>query len=258
MNKVESLEKLGLTPSESAVLLFLTQNGLTRAPQIQASLELTKVATYRSLNSLIGKGLVRTTGDRRLQKFMAEPLQKLLAKYDRNIEELHGARAELEQWISELANSENQLYKDRKIQVYEGAEGYRLWLEDRLTGDTKLIREFGTSTYWWDFGRTQAEGKQLVMEYMRKRAHKDIKLKSIFTNNRDLPAHARTWDEYLKESRYLDMPAAPLLCLSMFGSRMGFYSGNDGIYRGVIIDDRFLTGMLSAIFDILWGQSEPL
>jgi sugar-specific transcriptional regulator TrmB len=256
MKTVASLEKFGLNEIEAAVFLFLTRQGAARAPQIQTALDLNKVAAYRALSALADKGLVTTSGDKRLQKYAAEPLQKLLVQYDRSIEEMHSARADLEQWVSELANQENQLYKERKIQVYEGAEGYRLWLEDRLKGDVTIIREFGHTLYWMDFAKPKEDGKRLVMEYMKKRAERGIELRSIFTNSRDLPTHAGTLKKYLKESRFLDMPSAPLLCLSIFGSKVGFYSGDKGHYRGVIIDDRFLAGMMTVIFDSLWDRSE--
>jgi sugar-specific transcriptional regulator TrmB len=258
MNTVASLQKLGLSESEAAVFLFLTQHGTAKAPEIQTALDLNKVAAYRALNALGDKGLVTTFGDKRVQKYAAEPLQKLLVQYDHNIQELHDARTELNQWISELADQENQLYKERKIQVYEGLEGFRLWNKERLSDDVKIIREFGHNFFWLDIAKTRNAGQAATIEYMHRRIQKNISLRSIFTGSRDIPAHARTRKDYLKQSRYLDMPSVPTLCLSIFGSRFGYYSGDKEVYRGVIINDRLLASMMQLVFDNLWEQAEPV
>jgi sugar-specific transcriptional regulator TrmB len=258
MNTMASLQRLGLSDTEAAVFLFLTQHGTTRSPEIQTALALNKVATYRALNALGDKGLVTTVGEKRVQKYTAEPLQKLLAQYDRNIQELYDARADFEQWISDLTKQEDQLYKERKIQVYEGVEGFRLWIEERLKGDVKVINEFGHNLFWLDFADSKKAGQHDVIEYMNSRLKKGIALRSIFTGDRNIPAHARTRKDYLKESRFLDMPSVPTLNLSIFGSRIGFYSGDKKVYRGVIIDDRMLASMMLIIFENLWNQAEPV
>ncbi len=258
MNTVASLEKLGLSETEAAVFLFLTQHGIARAPEIQTALDLNKVAVYRALGTLNDKKLVSTSGDKRVQKYAAESPQNLLVQYDRNMQELHDARAGLEEWINELDKQENQLYKDRKIQVYEGVEGFRLWIDERLKGDVKIIREFGHNLFWLDFANSKMAGQADNMAHMLTRIKKGISLRSIYTGSSEIPDHARTRKDYLKESRYLNMPSVPTLCLCVFGSRVGYYSGDKKDYRGVIIDDRLLASMMLLIFDNLWQQAEPV
>jgi sugar-specific transcriptional regulator TrmB len=256
MRSVASLEKLGLTEAEAAIFLFLTQHGSSYAPQIQSALEIQKVPTYRALNTLIARDLVITSGDRRRLKYIAEPMQKLLDQYDENIKELHTARDDLERFIDTLANQQNELYKERKIQVYEGVEGFRLWAEERLRSDVSMVREIGNNLFWRDFFSTKEEAEANTIRLGRERAEKKISIRSIFTKDRELPDYARTRPDLLKEVRFLDISSMPSLCLSMFGSRLGFFSGDGVTYRGMIIDDRMLASMLTIIFDLLWQQSE--
>lgn len=250
------LEKLGLSEIEAAIYLFLTQHGTSFAPQIQSALDLQKVPVYRALNALTARDLVTASGDKRRIKYTAEPTKKLLDQYDQNIKELHHARGDLEQLINTLAEQQNQLYKERKIQVYEGVEGLRLWLDERLRSDVDVIREIAHNYFWRDFLPTKAEADATIIKAGQQRVKKNIKMRCIFTGERDLPDYSRTRADLLKESRFLDISSDPSLCLSMFGSRVGFFSGDGTTYRGMIIDDRMLASMLTIIFDLLWEQSE--
>ena len=78
----------------------------------------------------------------------------------------------------------------------------------------------------------------------------------IHVGDRNLAQHSKTDPSNLKAARYLDMPGIATVNLSMFGTRVGYYAGDAGSYRGVIIDDRLLTQLIVGMFDLLWDRSE--
>ncbi len=256
MGSIDNLEKLGLSEAEAAVFLFLTQHGATLAPQIQSALGMAKVPAYRALNGLIARELVTAAGEPRRLKYTAEPTAKLLELYDRNIKEMHAARSGLEAFIETLAKQQNEFYKERKISVYEGLEGWRLWMEERLRGDVEMVREIGHNVFWQDFAETPERGQADTMKIAYARVAKGIPLRSVYTRDRDLPPNARTRSDLMKEVKFLKIESPGSLCLSMFGPRMGYFSGDGSNYRGIIVDDAILTAMLTGMFDLLWGQGE--
>lgn len=258
MQNIKSLQKLGLSETEAAVFLFLTQHGPSSGPQIQAALDIPKVPAYRALNSLDARDLVMTTGDKRRQRYIAQPSDMLLKQYDNDIAELRQAKAEMQTFVESQGSQDSQLYKERKVQVYEGIEGYRLWINERLRDEGIIIRQIADSRFWQDFSASPAVGEANTARDAAKRAAKGIELRSIFTRKADLPQHARTDLDNLKLTRYLAMPSTPTINLSMFGSRVGYFSGDGETYRGVIIEDKMLASLLIIIFDILWEQSETV
>lgn len=256
MQSLASLQQLGLSEPEAAVYMFLAQNGPSSAPQVQAALGLDKVPAYRALGSLDARDLIITTGDKRRQRYIAQPATKLLHQYDRHIDELRHAKAEMQAFIESLSDKDNQLYKQRNIQVLDGIEGYRLWINERLRDDVRVIRQISSSKFWQDFNARGIATNDTLHDG-DKRAAKGIELRSIFTS-RDNPKHSVTRPDNLKYTRYLALPAVPAINLSTFGPRVGYYSADGDTRRGVIIEDKLFANLLVVIFDLLWEQAEQV
>lgn len=259
MSIIASLEKLGLSEQEAAIFVFLAQSGPAKAPQIQAALAINKLAAYRALKRLTDGGFVITYGDKRLQKYAAVPLQKVVSEYDKNVHDIRQAQSEFEDWSKNLAQKEEQLYKDRKIQVYEGVEGLRLWYTERLNGDVPLIREFGNNLFWYKLPDSAEMGNIMTLDARHKRLDKKIPLQSIFVTDSSTDVvddHARTRADYMKETKVINIPGLPTGNISVFGTRFGFYTLENGVMRGVIVEDSTLAGLVNAIFEMLWQQAQ--
>ena len=139
MDAVDALEALDITPTESAIYLFLLQNGPSYGSQLQIALELQKVPVYRALKALKAKDYIEALGETRNQRFAARPVQTLLDAYDAKAKQLASAKQELESLITTLASHQNNLYKQNRIKIYEGKEGFRLWDEARIGKDVDII-----------------------------------------------------------------------------------------------------------------------
>lgn len=256
MKMQSALKELGLNANEAAVYLFLVQNGARYATQIQAALGMDKVPVYRALSALKDKEYVHSIGETRNQQFAARPIQKLLAKYDQRAEQLAAARLDIETFVRNLADKQHELYKENKIQVFEGTEGYRLWNEERLRGRVDTIREFGQNIFLEEFF-SPAEFDEYMRAYIKRRVAKGIRIMSMGDARRlrDFDASAPA---LLKEQRVVNTPENMDIFMSTFGSRFGFYTRQGGRYLGIIIDDSMLAMMITMFFDAMWDKGQKI
>lgn len=254
---MDALLDMGFSNNEAAVYVFLLQNGTSYAPQIQTALDLEKMPTYRALTSLRARGYVTAIGETRNQQFVAAPLETLLEEHEQRAQRLTKTRNDIEALARALADQQHALYTDRRIKLFEGTEGYRLWNEERLQGDTDLIREFGRQRYIDEFfSADELEG--YVAAYIKRRTAKRIPIRVLSASNEEVPHFDRTDKKILKQSRVVEIPTDVEAFLSVFGSRFGFYTKQSGRYVGVIIDDPMMARMMSMIFDVLWETGEDV
>ena len=256
MDISSALEKLGLSQTESNIYLFLLRNGPRHATHIQAALELQKVPAYRALNALKAKGCIDALGETRNQRFAARPVQTLLDKYDAQAKELAQARTSLESLVHTLANQQNELYKQNKIQIYEGVEGYRLWSEERLRGDVQVIRECGYDSFLHEFFSPE-EVRGHMQRYIARRVRKGIHMRCFHHAGEPLIDYDCSDPAKLKETRSVQLPKG-IAFISVFGSRFGFYTRQDGKYVGAIIDDAMLARTIEFFFDALWQHGKKI
>jgi sugar-specific transcriptional regulator TrmB len=255
MNTPVALKRLGMSAPEAQIYLFLLQHGQSSAPQIQAALNMEKVAVYRALTAMQANWYIERIGETRGQQFVALPIETLLKKYDDNITEFTAARSQIETFANELSKNRHDLYRQHNIQIFEGLEGYRLWNDERLKDGTTLIREYGRNDFLEQFF-TPEEVEPYMQAYIKHRVAKGIPIRVLADANAPIPPRDRSNKRILKESRAVPIPEGLDSFMSIFGEKVGFYSKQADEYFGIIIDDRMLSIMLCAFFDGLWAQGK--
>ena len=257
MDVTRALQKLGLNTTEAAIYLYLAQQEPCSGPQIQAALAFQKVPTYRALKALRTRGLIEAFGESRNQRFGALPLAKLLSRYDEQLQELSEARRGLESFMARLSERQDDLYKQKNITIYEGRSGYRLWTQERLRGDVKVIRECGRDDFLHELFPPE-EVRGFMEQYIERRVAKGIAMHLLHDSNETLIDYDHSDPAKLKETRTTKLPRELTSFISIFGSRFGFYTKRQGMYMGVIIDDAMLADMLAFFFDSLWQNSKQV
>ncbi|HSX30719.1 MAG TPA: helix-turn-helix domain-containing protein [Candidatus Saccharimonadales bacterium] len=252
-----ALQKLGLNTTESAIYLYLTQAGVSFAPQIQTALALDKVPTYRALKELKNQGFIEALGETRNQRFIALPLAKLLSRYDEQVSELREARSGLEAFMTRLTDQQSELYKQNNVTIYEGKAGYRLWNEQRLGKGVTTIREGGSDAFILDFF-SKAEVGDYMRDFIKRRVAKGINIKILHNAQEPLIDWDRSDPAILKETRSLTMPDGLQAYMSIFGNKFGFYTLQAGRYLGVIIDDPMTAQMMTWFFDGMWESGKKV
>lgn len=257
MNIPVALKRLGMSAPESQVYLFLLRHGQSSAPQIQAALNMEKVAVYRALNAMQANGYIEKIGETRSQQFVVFPIDTILKRYDERITELTTARDQMQAFAHELSETRHDFYRQRNIQVFEGVEGYRVWNDERLAGGVSLIREYGRNDFLEQFF-TPEEVESYMQAYIKRRVAKNIPIRILADANTPIPQRDRSNKRTLKEARAIPIPDGLDGFMSIFGDRVGFYTKQADEYFGIIIDDRMLAIMLCAFFDGLWSQGKSL
>jgi sugar-specific transcriptional regulator TrmB len=257
MKYARALAELGLTPTESDVYLFLLQNGQCNAPQIQAALNLDKMPVYRALGTLRDKGYAESFGETRNQLFAAAPIQTILDKYEERARALAEAREGIVSLMHDLTNKQQALYKENRITIYEGTDGYKLWMEERLNSGATTIRELGQNTFVGQFFTSQKEFDDYMWSYIHRRISKGIYVRSMGDKTRQRP-YDTSDPKLCKEARIIDLPERIDGIMTIFGNKFGFYTLQNGKYMGIIIDDPMLSKMMTLFYDALWEQGTPV
>src|SRR5690606_28402751 len=96
MQSIEkSLQKLGLTPNEISIYIYLLKNGDSTGTEIYTDNELDKSSAYEALSNLNAKGLVYTLGQKRNQKFGSIPANKLIEIAEEKEKELKKVKSDI-------------------------------------------------------------------------------------------------------------------------------------------------------------------
>ncbi|HSX05865.1 MAG TPA: helix-turn-helix domain-containing protein [Candidatus Saccharimonadales bacterium] len=257
MDVSAALQKLGLNRVESAIYLYLTQNGPSLGADLQTALAFQKVPTYRALKELKARGYIESLGQARNQRFAALPLATLLSRYDEQVQELRQARAGLESFMARLVDQQSDLYKQNNVKIYEGREGYRLWNEERIGKDVDMIRECGPDHFLYEFFSPE-EARAYMLNYIDRRLKKNIPIRIIHDTTEAIHDYDRTDRAVLKETHAVPLPPGLTTFMSIFGNRFGFYTRQNGRYVGVIIDDPMMTQLLIWFFDNVWQNGKKV
>jgi len=255
MRYVESLQALGLTENEIKVYGYLLRVGEASGRAIVLSSNLDKSSVYRSIAELEHKGLIYRIGERRNQKFVPYSHDKLLNLQRQKEEEIQNNRRELEAFINDLQTYAKKQYKSSNVLIFEGAEGYVAWNDARLYKKGSLIRELTTrraiEPYVKDYYR-------YMDDYISKRIKKGISMRVLFDTSEENDRIDITSKKLFKESRQIESKLKLDAIMSTFGTKCGFYSGEDKNAMGIIINDSLIANLINSMFDYMWERAKPV
>jgi len=163
MKITDVLAKIGLTDTESALYLFLLENGVSSPPQISRGTGVVRSNAHYVLKQLIEKGLV--TREKKGKRYVYGPNDpsSALALVERK-------KKVLEEAIPDL----RALYKKQKnkpvVKFYDGPEEVRAIFEDILESKSKQVLGFAST------------GKlfEIIPNYFQKRFQPELKKREIF------------------------------------------------------------------------------
>jgi sugar-specific transcriptional regulator TrmB len=255
LGNIKSLQKIGLTSNEIAVYLFLLRNGPNSGYNLYTGLDLDKASTYRALNSLIKLQLVNRSGSTKNQEFFIEDVYKLNELINKKEKEIVSVRNDFNELLKQIEQNSEELYKSQNIEVFQGKDGYHLWMERRLQGNHKLIRELGSKKFVLNI-IANPEYMPYMKKYIAKRIKKGISMYTLADTSEPHDGIDITDTKLLKMARQfpgkLDLDAF----LSTFGGYFGYYTNKSNKFMGVIIYDPFMTKLLNSVFEVLWQQSK--
>ena len=144
MNISNILQQLGFSKNEIDVYLAALELGLSSAQDIAKKANIKRTTAYSVLDSLVQRGFISKTKEKRKTRFLVEPPDKLLFIVS-NIEN------QLKTLLPELQALYNVKKKKPKIFFYEGKGAIQTVYEDTLRERPKEILEWNTDKFFTDF-----------------------------------------------------------------------------------------------------------
>jgi sugar-specific transcriptional regulator TrmB len=188
------LTKLGLEEREVEVYLALIALGIAPASHIAKQANLQRSNTYLVLRSLEEKGLVTMVERGKIQHFIPEPPEKLIAFTVQKERQLQHTKQLLEGALPYLRSISAPLANKPRVSISMGYDGVRQAYRDLLqkeyvaTLNAERIQEvFGTTVVDYFFGDSSKKvaGRELIVEndagkrYVREGANKQVHKKLL-------------------------------------------------------------------------------
>lgn len=255
MENIKSLQKLGLTSNEIDVYLFLIRNGPNSGANIYSTLGQDKASCYRALNSLIKLQLINRSGSTKNQEFFVEDVYKLNDLIGKKEKELASVRTDFNQILKMIEQNSEEVYKSQNIEIFQGKDGYPLWIERRLQGKHKLIRELGSKEFITAIIK-ESDYTPYMTKYIAKRIKKGIMMHSMADIRETVDGIDITSKALYKETRIFPKLLNLDAFISIWGDYFGYYTKKAGEFMGVAIYDPLMSRLLESIFDVLWDQSK--
>jgi sugar-specific transcriptional regulator TrmB len=168
------LLKLGFDQAEIDLYVLLVRLGVSSLDTLTEQSKKRKLTVVAAIDALMRRGLVGASDDQSRQVFFAEHPRKLQAYMENTIVALQTESKGLEREIIELAGEMD--FHQPKMRFYEGKEGLKNILEERLHLDAKQV---------FCFSPMQKVQRQFFPEeskqYQDTRKKRGIKYETIFS-----------------------------------------------------------------------------
>lgn len=248
-----TMAQLGFTYNEAEIYLYLVKHGESPGPEIFSALKLDKSSFYRSVKSMIHKGILYAIGEERNRKFGAnsvDQLEKLVEAEEIKVAQAKKAISILPQLIQDYTGSR---YQRKNITVINDANTYNKFLYDRLKCKSKLIRDLSgqqTASVYYD------NYDEVMADFISKRAKAGIFVRQL-TRVDEL---GEKWDKTSvamnKEVRVLPATFKHEAVFAAWDDNSVFFSKDRGNLVGVAIKDELITQLVCSMFDYIWEGSK--
>lgn len=125
----ESLAKLGFSPSEIKIYIFLLKNGCSYPHKISSETKINRSNIYEALDRLVSKGVVSFINKNKVKWFGASPLKSVLSLIQEQEEEIKKTKDSL---LNELNNLKVIPKSTLEANIFVGKKGLRMIFEEIL------------------------------------------------------------------------------------------------------------------------------
>jgi sugar-specific transcriptional regulator TrmB len=249
---IKDLIEYGLSEKEAAIYLALLELETANVNELAKSTGINRSSSYVVLDSLKKKGLVSTSDDKKVRKYIASSPDLLLLTMEESIQKQEAVRNKIRTSIPEL----KAIYKGTKhrpvVKVFEGEMGLIASFEDTLTSKEKVVRTYSSATNIFK------HLPDYLPLYIQKRFEKQIRMRGIHPDSdlhaRILQGEPKNFDSHMAipKSKF-SFPAD----FAIYDNKVGIMSlGGNPI--SVIIESKEIAETMKAIFDLAWEEAKRL
>lgn len=252
--KTDKLQAIGFTQKELDLYELLLKVGEVDAGRLIAETRLKRPTVYKSLYSLVEKGLVIQRELKGKSFFRPEPPEKLASIADSRIGQLEQARTDITALLPELTASYLLSVQRPVVSVFEGVSGLKKVFEDTLNEGQEIFALLQTGPV------EPMLAKWLEEVYVPKRVEKGIRAKVIVASSKGNSEYVRNDEKALRTTVVVPGDKFPFKHeLNIYGSKVAYinYAEGDKLI-GVVINHQRMADSMRAWFDLAWQGASKL
>lgn len=242
IEKIESIEELGLTPREAKVYLALLKLGLSPIGPIIKESGTPSSKIYETLNKLAQRGFVSTIITKNIKHFQAADPQVILDALDEKRREI------AEEVIPQLKRLQLNEGRGQEATIYEGLRGIKSIYE-------KMLRVLRKGDTLYVLG-TPAKAHELLetffLHFNKQRVKKGIKMKILYYPDAKKYAAKRKRMK-LTQLKYLHEKLPTPAWTDIFADYVVIF--NVEAITAFLLRDRNIAESYKKYFDIIWKSS---
>jgi len=236
MNIKEQLEKIGLSPNESKVYLYLVENGQEKAGKIAKGTYIQRSSAYAAINSLVTKGLIgyKLVGE---TKIFQPTSPTRLEEYVKEKQDL------VQEILPELKAKHKESKEEGQVRMFKGNKGVQAVFKD-------IIRSKANNEVWGDDGNLGKRMPIFCSQFIRDQNANNIKTKLI-TRKKDV--------SYSKGTTYhiIQDDVKSNVAVNIYGDKIAIIIWTEDP-EAIIIENKTAAESFKSYFDFMWKETEKL
>ncbi len=246
----KQLIEFGLSEKEAKVYLALLELEIAAVSEIAKTANINRSSTYVVLNSLKKKGLIGTSEDKKIQRYVATSPEMLLREAEDRAQKSENIKNKISDIIPELKS----MHKDTKhrpiVRVFDGKKGLReIYWDILYTKEAKELKTFSDPT-------TIFRMFPNFMEQALERTSKGIKMYAVCPATKEvleLCKNAPSTDEIITIP-YEKFKSSNNVAI--YGNKIALASPKEEF--GIIIENKEIADVMKNIFDLSWQEAKRL
>ena len=245
----DALVQAGFEPSTASIYEYLTAAGEQGVPAIQTHTNLSRVAIYDSLNSLVSGGFVEYRKNGRNAFYKAVHPNKLFVLIENRKQETFLFQKEMEQTIQALSNNFNLANNQPGVRFLGNLEDIKAALFDTLNTKGEILT-------FVEGGVIEKYLKEINEEYVRERLKKGIPKKIITTGNHESRLHSANLNRTNHtEIKFIDPQKYPFkTSVQIYDDTVLFLTLNEEYKIGFVIKNPIIAELHQTLFKFMWNS----
>lgn len=245
----ETLLSLGLSKREVGVYSALLELGRGTVTQISRKAGINRTTGYDILDALAHKNLVRLSGKRPKEEYVAESPEKIISLLNEKLAETQRQLATAKEFLPQL-KAMHTIQDRPQVRFYEGLEGLKEVYEDTLTSPETILAYACVD----DMHKTLPN---YFPEYYKRRARKNISIRAIIPETKvglaraELDAEEKRDTALVPPDKYYFSPE-----INIYGNKVMVASWREKL--GIIIESNEIADAMKKIYELAWAEAKRL
>ncbi|HTK04776.1 MAG TPA: helix-turn-helix domain-containing protein [Candidatus Eisenbacteria bacterium] len=247
------LKKLGLSDSEIAIYLALTESGALTAAELVKATRGKRPTVYYALRQLIDRGLCHKAGGAGVDRFQAEPAKALRRVLDEREREHAQLAKDIDAIVPALSKKGGMAEGMPAVSFYEGEAAMRQAIMDTLYCRSRHIDSLAPAdNFFWQ------AGKAFGAEYVRERVARKITTRNLWEKPLD-PSTMRTQYAAVSKVRILPKSMHGRFRTTVFAyDDVVLYISSKKNGYALLVRSKEHVEFMRAMYDALWETATPV